>query len=231
MRKCFRKIVLLIMMVFVMVNPISVFAQTINVDGTEVTITFGDEWHVCTRDNPVCCYQVEALGMTEEYMKKFFEENLIYLNAGIIADFDNDGMDFFIVKDKTDYYEDLSKLNDEELKELVQGFVDTVDCDVCEIYDGNQVFVHMEYVEDKVNYIKYVTVYNSEYYTFTAQKANTFTKDEKKDIEEIMESVYFGKTIVPEKNTFEYIWPCVAGAVLIIVAVVVAIILKKKLKR
>lgn len=231
MRKCFRKIFLLIMMVFVMVNPISVFAQTINVDGTEVTITFGDEWHVCTRDNPVCCYQVEALGMTEEYMKKFFEENLIYLNAGIIADFDNDGMDFFIVKDKTDYYEDLSKLNDEELKELVQGFVDTVDCDVCEIYDGNQVFVHMEYVEDKVNYIKYVTVYNSEYYTFTAQKANTFTKDEKKDIEEIMESVYFGKPIVPEKNTFEYILPCVAGAVLIIVAVVVAIILKKKIKR
>ena len=231
MKKVFRQIVLLIVMAFFIVNPLKVFGQTFNVDGTEVNITFGDEWHVCTRDNPVCCYEVEALGMTKEYMLDFFEENLIYLNAGIIADFDNDGIDFFIIKDKTDFCENMSKLTDEELDKVVQEFADSVECDVCEIYDGDQTFVHMEYEEDKVNYIKYITVYNSEYYTFTVQKASAFTKDEKKDIKEIMESVYFGEPIVPRKNIFEYVWPCVAGAVLIIAAVVVAIVLKKKLKR
>ena len=231
MKKYFIQIIILVATFIVFANPISILAQTYNVDGTEVNITFGDEWHVCTRDNPVCCYEVEALGMTEEYMLEFFEKNLIYLNAGIIADFDNDGMDFIIVKDKTDFCENMSTLTKEELDKVVQEFADTVDCQVCEIYDGNHTFVHMEYVEENVNYIKYVTVYNSEYYTFTVQKASSFTKDEKKDIKEIMGTVYFGDPIVPRKNIFEYIWPCVAGAALIVAAVVVAVIIKKKLNK
>ena len=144
MKKYFIQIIILVATFIVFVNPISILAQTYNVDGTEVNITFGDEWHVCTRDNPVCCYEVEALGMTEEYMLEFFEKNLIYLNAGIIADFDNDGMDFIIVKDKTDFCENMSTLTKEELDKVVQEFADTVDCQVCEIYDGNHTFVHME---------------------------------------------------------------------------------------
>lgn len=212
-------------------SPCKVFAQTINVDGTEVTITFGDEWHVCTRDNPVCCYQVEALGMTEEYMEKFFEENLMYLNAGIIADFDNDGIDFFIIKDKTDFCENLGEFTDEELEDVVQGFADTIDCDVCDVYDENYSFVHMEYVEDEVNYIKYVTVYNSEYYTFIIQKSSPFSKEEKKDVKEIMESVVFGEPVVEKDGISEYIWIAAISAVLIAGAVIVVIVLKKKFKK
>ena len=232
MKKYIRRIILLMAMVFIVANPLSVFAQTINVDGTDVTITFGEEWHVCTRDNPVCCYEVEALGMTKEYMNVFFITNSVYLNAGIIADLDNDGIDFFIIKDKTDFCETLSSLTDEEMDKVVQEFADTTDCDVCEVYEGNNRYVHIEYVENNVNFIKYVTVYNSEYYTFTVQKANSFTDDEKKDIEKIMDSVCFGKTVSEKKNIIERIWPVIAGvALIVIVAVVVVIVLKKKSKK
>lgn len=232
MKKISVQIILLLIITFVIVNPMKVFAQTINVDGTDVTITFGERWHVCTRDNPVCCYEVEALGMTEEYMSVFFYENAIYLNAGIIADFDNDGMDFFIIKDKTDFCENLSTLTDEEMDAVVQEFADTVDCEVCEVYEGNHRFVHMEYVEDNVNYIKYVTVYNSEYYTFVIQKANAYTTDEKKDIYEIMESVVFGKPVSEDDIPTKYIWIGIACAVVVIGAISTIIIVRnnKKIK-
>ena len=232
MKKYFRQIVLMLVMAFVFVNPLKVFAQTVNVDGTEVTITFGDEWHICTRDNPICCYQVESLGMTEEYMLKFFEENLMYLNAGIIADLDNDGVDFFIIKDKTDFCEDLSKYTDEELDEVVQGFAESMECEVCEKYDEKYKYVYMEYVENNTHCIKYVTVYNWEYYTFTVQKAEAFTKDEKNEIRDIMDSVVFGQPVADNNDSNEYIWIIVGSiAVAVVIGAVVVIVMKKKHKK
>lgn len=230
MKKSFKQIVVCLVIILISIIPCNVFAQTVNVDGTDVTITFGEEWHICTRDNPVCCYQVESLGITKEYMSKFFQDNSMYLNAGIIADLDNDGMDFFIIKDKTDFCEDLSKYTDTEAKEVAQGFAATLNCSVCEVYNGQHKFVYMEYVENNTNCIRYVTVYNWEYYTFTIQKAKAFTDEEKSDIKDIMESVVFGKPAISAKNNEnENIWIIVGSvAAVTIISTVVIIIVKKK---
>lgn len=73
-----RIIILLIMFVIL---PYSVDAQTLNLNEKDLKMDISDEFTVFTRDNYVGNPNLNKFGLTEEFMKKVFENDEVYIDA------------------------------------------------------------------------------------------------------------------------------------------------------
>ncbi len=179
---------ILLIMITVMLFPMLVFAETYEIEDLGLEIYFDDtKWNVVTKDNMINNSFFEKYESNPSVMKKFFEDNFIYLYA-ITENKDEEIIEFFV----------RSKLQvigykDQEINEFGSEITEALDIDDYEVYENNYKFVLVNYYdsENRVYSISYYIIINSQYYVFTAQKATKFSQDEQTNIKEIVDSIVF----------------------------------------
>lgn len=233
MRKILKPAVMLLISVMLLGMAVPVNAGDYTVDGTDISISIDDGWHVMTRDNPTCCEEVEAAGVKAEYMQEYFIMQKMYLDAVITNEDSNESIEMFIRKNATDGGTNLSKASDEEVEELVKEFEEVYKPEVCKAYKNNYTYVYIEHEDLGYNLIEFVTLVNAEIYTITFQKVNEFTEEDMEEIYKIIDSASY--TISPEyENTFNWkyiiINGIIGGVIVGGIFAVIALIVKKKKK-
>lgn len=201
MKKIIKLTIILIIGVLLLNVPISVKAAYYEVEDTDIAIEFGYGWHVTTRDNPTCCEELEAMGIKTEDVLKKFEQEKIYLDAIFYRYDANDNLEMLIRKNPTDGGVNLSESSDEDVEELRAALDEMYELDICEVYENDYTYIHIEHEDLGYNLIEFITLVNSETYTISFQKKNEFTENDIEMIYEIVDSASY--TIKPLQTDSE----------------------------
>ena len=111
-----RIIILLIMFVIL---PYGVDAQTLNLNEKDLKMDISDEFTVFTRDNYVGNPNLNKFGLTEEFMKKVFENDEVYIDA-----INDKELEFLLFIEEDPYLDinNLSNYEDEYLEDLISDY-------------------------------------------------------------------------------------------------------------
>ena len=186
-----KKVVLCLLVMFGM--PLMVHAAKFEVPSADLSFDLADEWYVFTRDNLEGNSDLEDLEITVEEMQDYFLEYDLYVDA-----FTED-YDFFIYKSATEDVGSLPDYYDFELEEFATSIMDTYGADSYEIYDNDYKYVRIEYFESDYYVIDYFTIIDNQYYILSIQKLEEFNDDERKMMQDIIDSVQFDN-YEPEDN-------------------------------
>ena len=75
---------LLVILVFCLACPLTVYAKTYTMSNTDISISVDDSsWYVFTRDNIKNNSELKELGITSDYMQGFFEDNMAYMGNSL----------------------------------------------------------------------------------------------------------------------------------------------------
>ena len=167
-----KKVVLCLLVMFGM--PLMVHAAKFEVPSADLSFDLADEWYVFTRDNLEGNSDLEDLEISVEEMQDYFLEYDLYVDA---------------------FTEDY----DFELEEFATSIMDTYGADSYEIYDNDYKYVRIEYFESDYYVIDYFTIIDNQYYILSIQKLEEFNDDERKMMQDIIDSVQFDN-YEPEDN-------------------------------
>lgn len=99
-----------------LVTPIKIYGETIDIKDINLKIELGDDWHVLTRDNLTNNKDLELFKSDEKDMEKYFED----INAYIDALYKDSYLEFTIVLDDVDGINFLTNYPDSFVKELAK---------------------------------------------------------------------------------------------------------------
>lgn len=232
-------IFLSIVLYFSALLPITTYAETYNLGGTDMSISVDDTvWYVFTRDNIKNNSELEELGITYDTMHDILHNNEAYMDAILYYE-DGEYVEFFIRKRALDTgIANLSNYKDSEVLELAKELAKKQGANTYSFYENQYKFAKLEYVDSNYGYYicEFVTCVNKDNYTFTFQSTSQFTDEEYAEIENIVDSVKFDiDTSIKEKKSSSIaesvIEKTIGGAVIGgIVGAVIAITNKKKKK-
>lgn len=180
-------------MICLFISPISVYAKTYTVWGTDISLVIDDsEWYVFTRDNLYGHSGLEELNITENWVYNFMQKNYMYL-YGILVDKEdmNSGMELLVRKTTTDEVDNLSNCSDMEVMEVAEIMAKQKNTNVYDVYKNEHKFTYLNYKDIGYNIIEYFTVMNGDCYTITVQKNADFTSLDKSKIKNMIDSIDF----------------------------------------
>lgn len=177
--------------------PCISFAGAYAVNSEEITISFDDEtWVVFTRDNIKDNKKLGQLGVSYENMKSSMENSSAYLVA--FKGKQEKRLEVLVRAIKNKYINNMSMLQGEErnaflkgVDETYEGSMDNYQSQFCEF--GDYQYVKMTGTYDKGDYetIEYFTIINGNNYLISAQKKGNFTKEERRELEKIIQGTTF----------------------------------------
>lgn len=200
MKKTTRISIILLVCIILFNMPISIKADEYEFEGTDITIEIGDEWHIMTRDNPLCCEEMEALGLSEEYMKNHLLKNDMYLDA-VLTHIDSKELIEMCIRKITVEELKISQMSEDDVDELMEILEEAYTPDVCEVYKNDYIYVYTENVDGGYNILDFITVINSDIYIITFQKMNQYSDKNMEKIYEIVDSASY--TIKPLQTDSE----------------------------
>lgn len=232
-------IFLSIVLYFSALLPITTYAETYNLGGTDMSISVDDTvWYVFTRDNIKNNSELEELGITYDAMRDILHKNEAYMDAILYYE-DGENVEFFVRKRALDTgIANLSNYKNSEVLELAKKLAKKQGAEKYSVYESQYKFARSEYIDSNYGYYicEYVTIVNKDNYTLTFQSTSQFTDEEYAEIENIVDSVKFDvDTSIKEKKTSSFaesvLEKTIGGAVIGgIVGAVIAITNKKKKK-
>lgn len=188
-------------LLFSLLLPLTVFAQSYDIKEVNTHITFPDDWYVFTKENIKDNQVLKEINITEDYMNDFFKSNSAYIDAMP----QNFTLEFVLRTKEVDKMNNLSNYTDEEVKEVATEFGKIVNSNNNDIYKTKYKYVESYYYDstNKMYLASYYTVVNRLGYTFSVQKSEDFTNEEKLQIKEIINSISYD--ILPEYQDEEKI--------------------------
>lgn len=181
-------------MICLFISPISVYAKTYTVWGTDISLVIDDsEWYVFTRDNLYGHSGLEELNITEDRVYNFMQKNYIYLYGMLLDKKDmNSSLELLVSKTTTDELENLSTHSYKEvMEELVKPMAEERNAEIYDVYENDYKFTYLEFKKNGYNVIQYFTVMNGDCYTILLQKKSDFTNSDKIQIRKIIDSITF----------------------------------------
>ena len=231
------RILLSVILCFSALLPITTYAETYNLGGTDMSISVDDTtWYVFTRDNIKNNSELEELGITYDAMRDILHKNEAYMDAILYYE-NGEYTELFVRKRALDTgIANLSNYKDSEVLELAKELAKKQGANTYSVYENQYKFARLEYTDSGYYLCEFYTVVNKDNYTFTFQSTSQFTDEEYAEIENIVDSVKFDvDTSIKEKKTSSFaesvLEKTIGGAVIGgIVGAVIAIINKKKKK-
>lgn len=232
-------ILLSVLMCIIVCLPVTTYAQTYNLGGTDMSITVDDTlWYVFTRDNIKNNAELEELGIAYDAMYDILYSNEAYMDAVLLYE-DGEYVELFIRKRAVDTgVANLSNYKNTEVLELAEELAKKQGAKTYSVYENQYKFARVEYIDSNYGYYicEFFTIVNKDNYTLTFQSTSQFTDAEYAEIEKIVDSISFNvDTTLKEKKTTSafdgVVGKAIGGAVVGgIVGVVIAITNKKKKK-
>ena len=215
-------IIMTIIFCFMMFMPISVYAETYHLGGTDMSIQVDDSsWYVFTRDNIKNNSELDELEISYDSMYDILYNNEAYMDAILLYD-DGKYVELLVRKRTMDSgIVNLSNYNNEEVLELAEGLAKRQDADDYSVYENQYKFAKLEYIDSNLGYYicEYVTCVNKDNYTFTFQSTTQFSDSEYDEMENIIDSIQFDvNTNLKEPKTTSFwdnvITKTIGGAVI-----------------
>ena len=151
-------------------------------------------WYVFTRDNIKNNSELSSLGISYDEMYKILYDNKAYMDAFIIYE-DGDFIEFFIRKNAvaSSGPANLSNYSDDFVLDVAKGLAENQGTNNYSVYKTQYKFGKLEYFDNNSSYYIYefYTIINKEAYTFTFQSTSALTTAERKEIEQIINSIKF----------------------------------------
>ncbi len=186
--------------------PLTVYAETYHLGGTDMSIQVDDSlWYVFTRDNIKNNSELEELGISYDYMSDVFNNNEAYMDAILVYE-DGEYVELIIRKKLLDTgVANLTNYENDEVLELASGLGERQNTENFSVYENNYKFAKVEYTASDLGYYvcEFVTIVNKENYTLTFQSTSQFTDAQYVEIENIVDSIEFDvdTTLKEKKNT------------------------------
>lgn len=215
-----KKIVIFLFAFFLF--PIGIFATEYSVADIPVKIDIPDSFDVFTLDNYKGNKQLEKYNVTEEIMKSIFSINTAYMYAYNLEN----NMEIFVIKKYSSG--DFREKDNSAIEEVKKGYISSsekknikiVNSFIQEI-NGLSFFV-VEYSNESVNVVDYVTLLNNQAYIFKFQSVNSFADENREEFKNIMNTVSIDVKEVVITNYLS-----IVGAVLLILVGVFFVIKRK----
>ena len=233
-------ILLSVILCFSALLPITTYAETYNLSGTDMSISVDDTaWYVFTRDNIKNNPELEELGIAYDAMYDILHNNEAYMDAILYYE-GGECTELFVRKRALDTdIANLSNYKNSEVLELAKELAKKQGAETYSVYENQYKFAKLEYIDSNYGYYicEFVTCVNKDNYTFTFQSTSQFTDEEYAEIENIVDSVKFDvDTSIKEKKSTSIaesvVEKTIGGAVIGgVVGAVIAITNKKKKKR
>ena len=237
---CILAIIATVFMVFL---PVSVYAETYSLGGTDMSIDVDDSlWYVFTRDNIKDNSELKELGISYNSMYDILYTNEAYMDALLLYE-DGGFVELFVRKKPLEKgIVNLSNYEDAEVLDLAKTIAKKQGAETYSVYENQYKFARLEYFDSNYGYYlcEFYTVVNKENYTLTFQKPSTYTDAEYEEMTKIVDSIRFDvdPTLKEEihnsflENIFtETIGGAAIGAVIGgVVGAIIAIVNKKKKK-
>lgn len=197
--------------------PTLVFASRYDLEGTDLSLLLDDDsWYVFTRGNIEGNEELEELGVSYDYLSNLMEKNFIYLDAVHFSEDSMDTVELFVRKKSGSKIENLNNYSKANLKILEKELANKQNANISETYKNNYNFIYLEYEDLGHHLLEYCTIINNDAYTVTIQKENEYTKEEKKEIKKIIDSMIFeveASEKVKEKKDSWNLDPTIIGAI------------------
>ena len=234
-----RSICIIMTLIFCLIvfMPISVYAETYHLGGTDMSIQVDDSsWYVFTRDNIKNNLELDELEISYDSMHDILYNNEAYMDAILLYD-DGEYVELFVRKRTLDSgIVNLSNYNNEEVLEMAEGLAKKQNADDYSVYENQYKFAKLEYIDSNLGYYicEYVTCVNKDNYNFTFQSTTQFSDSEYDEMESIIDSIQFDvDTTLKEPKTTSFwdnvITKTIGGAVIGgVVGAIIAIANKKK---
>ncbi len=184
------KKILCLLISLVLFIPVNIYGKTIDLSEINLTIDFNDDWYVFTRYNLEGNKDLETLGVTKDYMEKFFNENEAYIDASP----KELGADFILRIKTVEEMNNLSNYPDDMVNEVAKEVGKLVSSTDYKIYNsGKNKYAVVKYYDEasKYNILTYYTVVNAQGYTFQIQKQSDITQTDETNMKTIMYSATF----------------------------------------
>ena len=207
----------------ILMLPLVVNAQSVDVGSAYLDLELPDSWYVFTRDNLEGNIDLEELELTEDYVMEYFLEYSMYVNS-----FDDD-YDFYVYMSDT---EDIGNLDDYynfEVDDLAVELMDMYGADSYEIYDNDYKFIRMDYESDGYYILDYYTIIDDKSYIFSIQKLSELTETDMNTMEEIVDSVHFDNYV--DNGLNEIIIVSIGVSIVVILMLIVYIVGRSKDKK
>ncbi len=186
--QCFLLIIILLNFVI----PATLEAKTYTLAQTDMHIEIDDaEWYVFTRDNIKDNKELEELGVSYDYMYNLMHKNYIYMDAILYFKDDDDYIELFVRKKKTDEINQLSNFDDKEVLELAEQLAKKQGAKNYKVYQTSYKYAKLEYQSEGLYLQEYYTIVNKEAYTITAQKKESFSSEDAARIQKIVDHIKF----------------------------------------
>jgi len=176
--------------------PITAYARSYSVGETDMNIEIDDTaWYVFTRNNLMDNPELDDLGVSYDYMYDLMYDNGIYLDAIILYSDSDEYLELFLRKTEMDDVTNLSEYSDTEVEELAEALAEKYNTSYYWLYKTQYKYLKVEYVQSGYHVMEYITVFDNEGYTLTFQTETPFSEWEYEEMDSIIDSVSFGKSI------------------------------------
>ena len=206
-----------VLWVFLML-PVTAFAQSYSMRGTDMTITIDDSiWYVFTPDNLQNNPELGELGVTQEYMSNFFDENQAYLDAILFYD---TGVSMELIVRKSDVKSKVANLSthdNDDVLELAEALANKAGVENYTTYQSRYKYARLDYFDATHNYYlrEYYTIVNKDSYTITVQSQTPYTQEQYQEIQRIIDDIVFDVDPTLKDEVSDSIFDGVVGKALI----------------
>ena len=200
-----RIIILLSVLVLCLTFPLSAYAKAYSVSETDISISVDDaSWYVFTRDNLQNNSELEELGISGDYLRDFFADNMVYMNALLLYE-DGDYLELLVRKNVTDGgIANLSNYSDTDVMEIAKEIASAKDIENSSVYKNQYKFIELDFFDTSCNFYvhQFMTIVNRDFYAITFQSPTSITKEEQEEIKHIVDSISFDiDTSIKEPQT------------------------------
>lgn len=225
-----KKLFILFTALFLFVSNVNAEAVDYSIKDLNMKLTFGEEWLVVTTDNYKNNDELTELGITEEYMKNFFDSNSAYLDSIY------EGVELTVRAKDTTTKGALGDYKEKQIESFAKELIKKTGADSYELVDINDVkYVKSTYVDNSLESPYYIlefnTFYNGKTVTVTAQKTSQFTSTEKEEITNVVNKIVISNIehYTPKSIFSNLLVDALVGAVIGgIAAIVIKVINKNK---
>ena len=197
-----KKICLFLVIMFL---PFIIYAKEYDLKEINLSLSINEDWYVFTRGEFPESDEIQELGITEEFMNQYMDENSVYLDA-MPKDFSYE-LILNTTSNTTEVY-NMKNCSNAFLKEVVNGILEKISDATANVYDSgkNKYIVVSLYDTASSYYIyRYYTIVNNMIYHFNIQKKNEISDNEKASLKRVVDTVDF--TFLPqyqkEKNDIQ----------------------------
>ena len=159
------------LMILLLVFPVIVKAQTYNITSGDMTIDLDETWYGFTRENYKGNETLKSIGVTEEYIENFFNNNSAYLDA-TKKDY---SYEFIAVAKETKWVNNLSNYSDSDVNDFGKEVASSLNTDY-KLYKNNYKYITLEYYDEASKY-------------YIVEEA--FTETEKAEIKKIVDTIKY----------------------------------------